>query len=124
VTGIEGARRALSDWLDWLGFIDAARNRDWIATLAAMRRVRPGTTRWIGMRPCRKKRAMWRVQWRTPSSHCVPGGFRQYRQLYRDHGQSEWPLKKRRTAFYPACSIRMIFPVFVRYRTVFTQYAD
>jgi hypothetical protein len=23
VAGIEGARRALSDWLDWMGFVDA-----------------------------------------------------------------------------------------------------
>lgn len=40
------------------------RRLDWIATSVITSRMRPVTTRWIWMNPCRKKRAVWRSPWR------------------------------------------------------------
>ena len=62
VAGIEESRRALSDWLEWMGFIDAGSRRGWTATSVTTSHMRPVTRRWTGMKRYRKKRAMWRAR--------------------------------------------------------------
>lgn len=62
VAGIEGSRRGLCDWLDWIGFIDARHRCALIDTSATSNPTRLATMRSMRRSQCKKKRAMWDVQ--------------------------------------------------------------
>jgi hypothetical protein len=57
VAGVQ-ARRGLSDWLDWMGFIDAGTQADWIDTSHFEPYATASLTRLMRMNRCTKKRAM------------------------------------------------------------------
>jgi multimeric flavodoxin WrbA len=84
VAGIEGARRSLSDWLDWMGFIDAGaparldRFIGYYEPYATSHEALDKDER------CRKKRATWRAPWPRRLSNCGRGAFRRYRRRCHD----------------------------------------
>ena len=63
VAGVEDVAARLSDWLDWMGLIDAGPQARWTATSATTSPMRPATRRWTATRRSRKRCAMWRGPW-------------------------------------------------------------
>ena len=76
VGGVEGTRRALADWLDGMGLVDAGRRRASTATSATTSPTPPATTRSTATRPCRKRCETSRAPWRTPWASCARSASR------------------------------------------------
>jgi hypothetical protein len=76
VSGIEAVRRALADWLDWMGLIDAGersqldRMLGYYAPYATSHEALDADT------VCRRKCATSRAHWPRPSRHCARAGCR------------------------------------------------
>ena len=71
VAGIEGVRRALSDWLDWMGLIDAGTQPDSTATSATTSRMQRAMMSSIKTKTFRKKCATLRVRWLWQCANCA-----------------------------------------------------
>ncbi len=62
VAGIEGQRRALSDWLDWMGLIDAGAASRLERYIGYYRPYATSMMTWTGIRRCSRRCAMWRAR--------------------------------------------------------------
>jgi multimeric flavodoxin WrbA len=71
VAGIETTRRSLSDWLDWMGLIDAGRPPCSTAMSAITNRMPKAMRPWTRTPPSRKKCATWRAAWARPCRKCA-----------------------------------------------------
>ncbi len=71
VAGIEGARRALCDWLDWMGLIDAGHRAGSTASSATTSPTPPAIQRSTTMRWCSKRCATSVGPWRRQSASCA-----------------------------------------------------
>ncbi len=74
VAGIEGTRRALCDWLDWMGLIDAgaqARLDRYIGYYEPYATSHEALDADTG---CRKRCATLRARWRRRSPNCAKDG--------------------------------------------------
>jgi multimeric flavodoxin WrbA len=76
VAGIEGTRRGLCDWLDWMGLTDAGAMALWTASSATTSRTPPATQRSTATRRCRRKCATRPEPSHVPSPRYGPARCR------------------------------------------------
>ena len=72
VAGIEGSRRSLSDWLDWMGLIDSGQP---VLLDRFIGYYEPYATSHAALDldvRCSRRRATWRWRWRTRPRNCAP----------------------------------------------------
>lgn len=89
VAGIEGTRRGLSDWLDWMGLVDAgfqSRLHRYIGTTSLMR---PAMTRSTPTTACRKRRATSPAPCSPPLQRRAPDGCSSPMRTWSARGRSE-----------------------------------